>query len=324
MYSLLARTFIVFPMRVICTARNFWPIWFWWLNREGRKAFREHASVLNEVQKRILDDLKRDGISMTHIDELFLGENLLPKLRAYTEPLLLKARSERAKTFLHYLWERRSAELNWDNPFLSFALSPAVINIANAYFGMFTKFYYFMHALTTPVPAGSPEETSQKWHRDPEDKKTCKMFLYLTDVDDGSGPFMYVKESHYGGEWGKLFLPKFPKGVYIAGGEIERAIPKECVKVCVGRAGTIIFCDTAGLHKGGYATEKERIMFTAGYHSSAGIRFIRFRLSDSLKNKFASLSPEVKFALTPLPKKFISLVFFKFKKYFSAGEYEDN
>jgi len=31
----------------------------------------------------------------------------------------------------------------------------------------------------------------------------------------------------------------------------------------------MIFCDTIGLHKGGYATQKERVLFTGGYCSSA-------------------------------------------------------
>ena len=324
MYNLFVKIFVVFPVRALCKARNVWLIWFWYLNRKGRKAFNKNQPILNETEKRILEDLKRDGIATAHIEELFSGQNLLLKLQEYTKPLLSQPRSERAKSsFLHYLWERRSAELTWENPFLPFALSKPVISVANSYFGMFTKFYYFMHALTIPVPAGSPEDTSQRWHRDPEDKKTCKMFLYLTDVNEEAGPFIYIKGSHYGGKWGKLFPCQLPKGGYISPDEVSKIIPDSDIKVCTGKAGTIIFCDTAGMHKGGYATKKERIMFTTGYHSTAGIRFIRLRLSDGLKNKLASLSPEVKFALTPLPKKLISLAFFKFKKSFSFGYEED-
>ena len=48
-------------------------------------------------------------------------------------------------------------------------------------------------------------------------------------------------------------------------------IPPEAIKTFTGKAGTMIFCDTSGLHQGGYATGKERIMSTFGYYSHASL-----------------------------------------------------
>ena len=39
-------------------------------------------------------------------------------------------------------------------------------------------------------------------------------------------------------------------------------VPKNDIRVCTGRAGTVVFCDTTTLHRGGYATKSERTMFT--------------------------------------------------------------
>ena len=115
--------------------------------------------------------------------------------------------------------------------------------------------------------AGAAPIDSQRWHRDPEDKIVVKMFLYLNDVDEKTGPFMYVRGSHHLGKYKNLFPTAPPAGSYPPLGSVEEKISKGDINIKTGRAGTIIFCETSGLHKGGYATEKERLMFTAIYAS---------------------------------------------------------
>src|SRR5262249_12417687 len=75
-----------------------------------------------------------------------------------------------------------------------FALQPEVLAIANSYFNMLTKLrsYNVWHNFPTHAP---PRE-SQRWHRDPEDRCVLKMFVYLTDVDEGAGPLSYVPGTH--------------------------------------------------------------------------------------------------------------------------------
>ena len=319
---MLVKLFIVTPIRFICTVRN-WP-WVWrFLNRRGRREWRMRVSQLNSIQQRIVDDLKRDGIAMTHIDELFPGENMLSKLQGYMQTIRPDASIWHTKTFLTKLWDRR-ALLDFNNPYLGFALDSRIIAIVNAYLEMFTKFYYFTLNVTTPVPEGSEERQSQRWHRDPEDRTTCKMFLYLNDVDEETGPFIYIPGSHPDGKWGKLFPRKWPKGVYPSKEEISRVIPASAIKRCTGKQGTIIFCDTTGIHKGGYALLRERFMFTSGFYSSASIRLIPFEHGKSVQEKFSFLDPAVQFALTPPPKKIISTAFFRFKKSFIASGYEED
>src|SRR5690606_34863119 len=53
------------------------------------------------------------------------------------------------------------------------------------------------------VPAENARLYSQQWHRDYNDQLIMKMFIYLNDVDEGTGPFEYLKGSHKMGPLGK-------------------------------------------------------------------------------------------------------------------------
>ena len=80
----------------------------------------------------------------------------------------------------------------------------------------------------------------------------------------------------------------------------------------MGKAGTMIFCDTAGIHRGGYATKNERIMFTAGYRTPASPWPVRYKLTDVAKKEIAELrlSEPVRYALDCVPPK-VPLYFLK-------------
>ena len=47
---------------------------------------------------------------------------------------------------------------------------------------------------------GGERMSSQRWHRDFNDRHLLKAFLYLVDVDEETGPFEYVPRSAPGGE----------------------------------------------------------------------------------------------------------------------------
>ncbi len=157
------------------------------------------------------------------------------------------------------------------NPFVELTLSPTILDVANSYMNMYTKLKYYDLALTIPVPAGSQAVQSQRWHRDPEEKKIVKVFIYLNDVDSTAGPFFHVNGSNYEGKYGRLFPQKPPEGFYPPEGAVEKAIAKEDIREMTGRAGTLMFCDTSGIHRGGYATAKERLMYTAFFASPSSI-----------------------------------------------------
>ena len=46
------------------------------------------------------------------------------------------------------------------------------------------------------LPAGEAAQHAEKFHRDLDDWRFAKLFCYLTDVDEGSGPHVFVRGSH--------------------------------------------------------------------------------------------------------------------------------
>src|SRR3989344_5780959 len=271
-----------------------WPIWFLLLNRQGRRLYQKTSRPTAEIEARLPRELKKNGIAAVHIDELFPEKNLFPVLRQYADTLLPLARTREGKPFLKALWADDHM-LDLSNPFMRLALSEPVLAVVNGYMGMYSKFFYSSLDLTLPVGENSSRVRSQNWHRDPEDLKMCKMFLYLTDVDESAGPFTYIASSQYGGRWNTIAPQKPPKGSYPPDGLVESRVLPADIKACTGRAGTIVFADTAGLHRGGYAKTKERLMFTAEYSSKASLRPIRYRYPENFE--MDSLNTMARFAV---------------------------
>jgi len=71
--------------------------------------------------------------------------------------------------------------------------------------------------------------------------------------------------SQSGGKWRSLFAQQPPSGSPKMPPGVDIDIPTDDVKVCTGAAGTIVFADTSGLHRGGFARECERLMYTSIY-----------------------------------------------------------
>lgn len=281
--------------------RSFWPLWYSVLNRDAHERFEKNKPTLNAVEARIAKDLSEQGIAIARLDELFPNEpGLLAELQAYAKQLREVAEHNPKKTFILQHWEYFPAIL-LDNKFVALSLRPTFYNIVNTYMGMWTKFFYFMLGLTLPMQEGEGARNSQRWHRDPEDKKMVKVFLYLNDVDETAGPFTYIPKSHYGGKYRRLFPQRPPRGYYPPDGALEQVIGQDEMKVCTGKAGTFIFADTSGLHKGGYASHNERLMYTAGYISGASPAELRYSCDETFLNAMKSHSPEVRYSIRCTP-----------------------
>ena len=274
----------------------------------------EYPPQLNDVQRRIIADFRRDGVAISHLDELFPGKNILPDLQRYVSELEAHAEVKSGKQFLRYLWDA-VPEIDLQNPFLKIALDTRVVDIMNSYLDVWGKFYFFTLNITDPVAPGTKPQQSQRWHRDSEDKRIPKIFIYLNDVDETAGPFTCVKGSQYGGPWRGLFRQRPPHGSRAPFGKVEEIVPSEDIKSCTGRAGTVVFFDTSGLHKGGYATKKERIMFTGVFASGASYKYNNhrgIRYPEHFEKQVASsgLGKAARFALIPpnpsLPQRIVN------------------
>lgn len=98
-----------------------------------------------------------------------------------------------------------------------------------------------------------------------------KCFLYLNDVNDQNGPFYYVSASHEGGKYANSFPVTPPLGVIVEDSDLEQAVPDYHLLKFTPTAGTVLFVDTAGLHKGGYCSVGSRHVFTSSFTTFGGI-----------------------------------------------------
>ena len=90
-------------------------------------------------------------------------------------------------------------ELGLDDPWFRVVASHRLLDLANAYLEMWSKLEYVDVWYSVPQPAAAERISSQRWHRDYDDKHLLKVFLYLVDVDEQMGPFQFVAGSQPGG-----------------------------------------------------------------------------------------------------------------------------
>ncbi len=279
--------------------RDRYVVWYGLLNRKARLLFVAHPVTLNSVEQRMVDELRANGIAQISFQELFSDATLLQEMRHMFDARMAAAKINPKK---EYLLDPRGETfvLDVQDPFVRFAVSDTILKIVNGYMGMWTQFHDLVTNQTLPLSPGQPMGRSQLWHRDSHDIKVCKVFLYLNDVDETGGPFHYVRQSHIHGKWWSLYAQKRPSGSYPALEGVEEKLPAEDAQMCVGKAGTIIFCDTIGLHKGGYATTGTRKMVTASFISAAHTSLRRhYTLPSDYEERIRpTLAPEVQFALT--------------------------
>jgi hypothetical protein len=277
-------------------------------NRSARRHYSHEPPVLDELQQGVLDQLRREGYATLPFSELAPElwrqlEQEAARFVAETETELARERegSESAlrrregKEFLvrKYAYD---VELSLDDPWLRLGLNTRMLDIANAYLGMWAKLEYVDVWYTPPVE--DPERrSSQRWHRDFNDRHLLKAFLYLVDVDDETGPFEYVPRTAPGNELDHLW-PWRPLGDnYPPEQELAEKIADRTVSFTAPK-GTIIFCNTCGFHRGGFATGKARALATVTYSSPASLASLTERNFSIPSDGSNGLDPAQRYSLS--------------------------
>jgi hypothetical protein len=258
-------------------------------NRASRRRFAGSPPLLDDVQQGVLERLGEEGYAVVPFPELVPDPGVWQELEAdaahfvaETEAGLEREREggeaalrrRAGKEFLvrKYSWGVR---LGLDDPWLLLGVNPRLLDLANAYLGMWSKLEYVDIWYTPPADAGE-RKASQRWHRDFNDRHLLKAFVYLVDVDEETGPFEYVPRSAPGGELERLW-PWRPLGEnYPPEDEFAERIDGRAVTFTAPK-GTIIFCNTSGFHRGGFATAKARVLATLTWDSPASLKALSER-----------------------------------------------
>jgi hypothetical protein len=258
-------------------------------NRASRRCYAESPPVLDEAQQSVLERLRKEGYASLPFSELVPDPSVWQELEADADRfvggteagLALEREGEASglrrragKEFLvrKYSWGVR---LGLEDPWLRAGVNPRLLDLANAYLEMWSKLEY-VDVWYTPPADGDERRSSQRWHRDFNDRHLLKAFLYLVDVDDEAGPFEYVPRSAPGGELDRLW-PWRPLGEnYPPDEEFAERIDGHSVTFTAPK-GTIIFCNTSGFHRGGLATGKTRVLATWTWDSPASLKALSER-----------------------------------------------
>lgn len=279
-------------------------------NRISRRRYARAHPGIDPVQRGILERLRRDGYATLPFRELIpdpaVWDDLEADARRFvaeTEQGLAREseggdsalRRRPGKEFLvrKYAYGVR---LGLDDPWLRLGANPRLLDIANAYLEMWSKLEYVDVWYTPPAP-GEERRSSQRWHRDFNDRHLLKAFIYFVDVDEETGPFEYVPRSAPGGELERLW-PWRPLGEnYPPQEELIKQVDDRSVTFTAPKA-TIIFCNTSGFHRGGFATEKPRVLATLTWDSPASLKALSERNYVFESGNGAMLDEAARYALT--------------------------
>lgn len=147
-----------------------------------------------------------------------------------------------------------------DHPFVRYALQPAALRIMGDFMHDLPQLSDVLLTLSRPTE-NKPLTYSQLWHLDHDDKRVCKLFIYLTDVRDtadgpltfipapSSKPFRNTIKSHMSDE--KVFA------------RVDRSAVKEIV---APKLSSFIVNTARCLHMGSrIQSDRTRLLYTATY-----------------------------------------------------------
>ncbi|HYI91943.1 MAG TPA: hypothetical protein VEX68_00225 [Bryobacteraceae bacterium] len=254
--------------------------WRYLLNFGPTVGYAMSPEPLTGECRRIVESLNRDGIGITSAGKLLRNIELFDSLRDATSKMLADRSREIEESRIAANTDSREEQkpflltllgghpkLEPESAYGRYALSREIITIAQAYFNMHVAMRYYNVWLNFHSSNGPTQ--SQLWHRDPEDRYILKVFTTLSNVDDGAGPFTYAPGTHPKGGVVRNpeFLYKDGKTPRSDDDQMAAVVPRDRWVRGIGDIGTIIFADTRGLHKGGQATQRDRLLFTCEFTS---------------------------------------------------------
>jgi hypothetical protein len=143
---------------------------------------------------------------------------------------------------------------------------PLFIEIARKYFNTEPYLDGLSMWWTTNYKKSPDKASAQYFHFDMDTIRWLKFFIYLTDVDENSGPHVYISGTHKSGSIPKHILNKGYQR--LDDNLIFENFDPNTVKTFFGKKGTIIVEDTRGLHKGLNVKSNDRLLLQLQFSNS--------------------------------------------------------
>ena len=278
-------------------------------NRVARRRFGSAAAPVDELQRDLLTRLDADGFAVVSFADLLADPGLSASVEKQgaefieqTESALAggpgseELRRRPGKEFVIRAHSFDGVRLGLDDAWFAACVSDRMLGLANAYLRMWAKLSYVDLWYTVPQEEGSERAASQLWHLDFDDQHLLKAFLYLNAVDAEAGPFEYVPGSQARGRYDSIWHWSPMRTGRIPDEQVRANVPTDGVKTFTGQQGTLILCNTSGLHRGGFSTAKPRALATATYCSPASLRALSRR--NYAPAALTGLSPQARFAVS--------------------------
>lgn len=219
-----------------------------------REKHRQNLPPLSAADQSIANGLDRDGFFVTSLDELGIvgSEGMFNAGRQLAALYEKRVREQK-------LWPKADIAADakdiLQHPSIFYwGLEARLRHIVEHYIGMPIA-YDGMHMFYTV--ANGRETGTRMWHRDREDRRTVRIAVYLNDVDEDGGPFQTINK-----DLTDLISDQFQYPMLSSqklSGFLGRHLTESDIKTFTGRAGTVIFCDTARqFHRGMPAIKHDR------------------------------------------------------------------
>ncbi|HEV7371455.1 hypothetical protein [Arenibaculum sp.] len=267
------RWLVMFVFARMLVARRLY-VWFVRSTRESREEPAAPTVFADVDEAAVLGDLKREGLHRG----LRLPDGLVGEIRAFALATPCYAGTTRDVSFLPEHHEE--AELSCGRPILvghyldrvsdcpaigALSRDPGLQRIAAGYLGrppvpVATRLWWSFPS--TPASEADLHQASQeRLHFDLDDWGQLKFFFYLTDVDEGAGPHVYLRGSHAVRRLAHQFSPF----VGLSTETVLRSYGRENLTVLTGPAGTGIVEDPFGFHTGTLARERRRLILELSF-----------------------------------------------------------
>jgi hypothetical protein len=302
------------PLTQALRRARHWYAWNVSSNPDSRRRFRRAAAVLTAPERETAAQLTERGIALTRwdalgvdarqwgavaeigrrfrrdVEEISSLDDAGLRAMAPDHPFAHNAgkvrrylRGEAPPAGEDYILKLlpEGSSLSRQHPLVALGLSGPILSVVNAYMGLWSKLIYADMWHTMPGQAGD-RIGSQRWHRDPDDRRITKVYLFLAEIPEAAGPMEYLPGSRPDERAGSLPEWRAAGGHhYLADGVDLPESTRASLVRCMGPEGTLVFCDTTGFHRGGISSGPPRIVATWTFVSPAALFPRRFSLADA-------------------------------------------
>jgi hypothetical protein len=251
------------PADIAFRTINLPPVSFY-LEERYRRALRDFAQPLTEIESAAVAGLHNHGVFITDIESLGLsssGDDDIMAAGTCVANLLATGAASFGEARPAVVASKPDHLLRFPTVY-RWGLNSRLLRIVEAYQRLPVA---YDGPLVFHAQADGRETASRKWHLDREDRRVIKVALYLHDVTDDGGPFQLLNCATQKDGESIQYSATDTAGLIAAFG--EATVSRNTI-TCPGKAGTVIFAETGRFyHRGKPATRNERSTIFFSYFS---------------------------------------------------------